>query len=181
MKVRAVLALASVLVFALANPAMADPIDGGCTVDAQSSVDSTTVADAIESDPFVVDPNGRLAWVARSPGPIMDHTWQIDLDVGGLAVPIASGGDANTDGTLESVGDESIPGLIERVDSGPLGGVIGQLSGIYEVTGEIVGNGGACSGTAWILIDGFGAVGITAAVVAALGALMMYLSGRSAG
>lgn len=48
-------------------------INGGCTVEATSSVDSTVVTDTSRQEPFQVDPDGSLSWVAASPAPITNH------------------------------------------------------------------------------------------------------------
>ena len=73
-------------------------LNGGCTVEAQSDVDTTVMTDTTRQDPFEIDPEGGLSWFATSPEPIMDHTWEIWVDVGGFAVVVADGGDTNTAG-----------------------------------------------------------------------------------
>jgi hypothetical protein len=129
-------------------------INGGCTVEATSSVDSTVVTDTSRQDPFQVDPEGSLSWVATSPAPITNHFWEIHVDVGGLRVVIASNDEAepNIDEDTENSGD--VPNISEYVAQvSDYAGV--ELDGVFEVGGDIEGEGGAC--------DGFGFVELTAA------------------
>jgi hypothetical protein len=128
-------------------------LNGGCTVEATSDVDSTVVTDTSRQDPFEVDPDGGLSWVATSPGPIMDHFWEIYVDVGGFAVVVADNDEVepNTNGDLDNTGDvDDVSGYIGDVSN--YAGV--ELAGAFEVGGEIEGEGGAC--------DGFGFVTLTA-------------------
>jgi hypothetical protein len=128
-------------------------INGGCAVQAESSVDSTTVTDTSRQDPFQIDPEGSLAWSATSPAPITNHLWEIYVDVGGFPVVIASNDEPepNTDGDTENAGDVAdISAYIAEVSD-----VTGlELDGVFEVGGSIEGEGGAC--------DGFGFVELTA-------------------
>jgi hypothetical protein len=128
-------------------------INGGCTVEATSSVDSTVVTDTSRQDPFQVDPEGSLAWVAASPAPITNHFWEIYVDVGGFPIVIASNDEAepNIDEDTENSGD--VPNLSEYVEQvSDFAGV--ELDGVFEVGGNIEGDGGGC--------DGFGFVELTA-------------------
>jgi hypothetical protein len=128
-------------------------INGGCTVEATSSVDSTVVTDTSRQDPFRVDPDGSLAWVAASPAPITNHLWEIYVDLGGFPVVVASNDEPepNFDEDTENTGDvPDVSAYIAEVsDASGL-----ELDGIFEVGGDIEGDGGAC--------DGFGFVELTA-------------------
>ncbi len=42
-------------------------LNGGCSVNSTSSLDSTVVTDTSRSDPFEIDPEGSLTWMASSP------------------------------------------------------------------------------------------------------------------
>jgi hypothetical protein len=129
-------------------------INGGCTVEATSSVDSTVVTDTSRQEPFQVDPDGSLSWVAASPAPITNHFWEIYVDLGGFPVVIASNDHAepNFDEDTENTGDvPDISAYVAEVsDASGL-----ELDGVFEVGGDIEGDGGAC--------DGFGFVELTAA------------------
>jgi hypothetical protein len=122
-------------------------LNGGCTVEAQSDVDTTVVTDTTRQNPFEVDPEGGLSWLATSPGPIMDHTWEIWVDVGGFAVVVADGGDPNTGGDPENQGEVAdVSVYVEEVTA-----VSGQqIRGVFEVGGDIEGTGGACDGFAFV-------------------------------
>lgn len=134
-------------------------INGGCAVEASSSVDETTVIDTSRQDPFQIDPNGSLSWVASSPGPITNHLWEIYVDVGGFPVVVADNEEAepNLDQDTQNVGDVAdVSVLVAEVtdESGV------PLDGAFEVGGNIAGDGGEC--------DGFGFVELTAAPLSTL-------------
>ena len=126
-------------------------INGGCTVEASSNVDTTVVTDTSRSNPFVVEPEGPLSWESTSPGPITDHVWEIYVVVGGFNWVVASGADANSDMDTVNEGDEpSLEGYVEQL-TGQTGS---QIRGVYEVGGFIDGTGGACDGFGFVKIDG---------------------------
>ena len=128
-------------------------VNGGCTVQAESSVDSTVVTDTSRQDPFQIDPEGSLAWVAASPAPITNHFWEIYVDVGGFPVVVASNDEAelNTDEDTENTGEVAdISAYVAEVSN--YAGL--ELDGVFEVGGSIEGDGGTC--------DGFGFVELTA-------------------
>jgi hypothetical protein len=134
-------------------------INGGCAVEASSSVDETTVIDTSRQDPFQIDPNGSLSWVASSPDPITNHLWEIYVDVGGFPVVVADNEEAepNLDQDTQNVGavaDVSVL-VAEVTDESGL-----PLDGAFEVGGNIAGDGGEC--------DGFGFVELTAAPLSTL-------------
>jgi hypothetical protein len=176
--------MAAGLTLVLALPAFADPITGGCTVSATSDIDGTNVTDATSANPFDVDLAGNLSWTANSAGPIKNHTWVISSSIGGIPVTLASGGDPNDAGTTTSTGAESIPDLMAGLEES--GGwpatvrpLLGELTGIFQVSGSIAGEGGSCSGSGWIRVSGLGGVGLGAAAAAAIGALLMVSAGRA--
>lgn len=178
-----ILAIIAIPLALVGSAALAQSLDGGCTVSATSDLDSTTMLDATRADPFDIDPEGTIAWNARSPEAIMDHTWVINVDIGGFGLPVAKGGDANTDGTLESVGERSIPELIERAKAAgvPNADMLAELRGIYRVFGDITGSS-TCAGDAYVNIVGNplqALVGQIAAGLAALGLILMIWSGAA--
>jgi hypothetical protein len=134
-------------------------INGGCTVEATSSVDTTVVTDTSRQDPFEVDPDSSLSWVATSPAPITTHFWEIYVDVGGFPVVVASNQEAepNTDQDTENTGEVAdVSAYVAQVSD--YAGV--ELDGVFEVGGNIEGEGGEC--------DGFGFVELTAAPLSTL-------------
>lgn len=170
-----------VAVMGLAGAANAQSLDGGCSVNATSDLDATTMTDATRDNPFDVDPEGSISWVATSPGPIMDHTWVINVDIGGFGVPVARGGDPNTAGTQTSEGERSIPDLVEDAEASgvPNAQLLGSLRGIYRVFGSIDGTA-SCSGDAYVSIRGnplTELVGQVAAGMTVVGAAMVIGSG----
>lgn len=125
-------------------------LNGGCTVSATSDLDVTTVSDTSRSDPFDIDPDGTVSWEATSGGAIMDHTWEIWVDVGGFPLVVADGGDDNTDGDTTNEGSEPVRPYVDDIGSA----IGGDPSGIYLVGGDIAGDGGACDGQAWVRLSG---------------------------
>jgi len=171
------------LVALAANVAMAQSLEGGCTVSATSDLDSTNMTDATRSDPFDIDAEGSISWNATSPVAIMNHNWVINVDIGGFAVPVAKGGDPNTAGTLSSVDAKSIPELVQRAkDQGTTGAdLLLGLRGIYRVVGNITGTS-SCFGDAYVNIKGnpLGETpGQAAAGLAVLGLILTMLSGTA--
>lgn len=145
-------------------------LNGGCTVEAASDIDSTVVTDTSRSDPFAIEPDGGLSWIATSPGPITDHEWKIWVVIGGFEWGVADGGDPNSDIDTTNEGDEpSVRGYVE--DLGFRAG--DQIRGVYEVGGFIDGEGGSCDGFGFVKIEG-GFLGTIASWVAlALGLIAL--------
>ena len=147
-------------------------LNGGCRVEAVSDVDSTTVTDTSRQDPFDIDPEGGLDWGALSPGPIIDHTWEIHVEFGGFQVPIASGGDSNEGGSIGNADQiEDLTAYIEMVSI-----ATGQeLRGTFIVGGFIAGTG-ACDGFGFVrFISEIPFESLVAKVAAALGLLALLL------
>ncbi|HEY7470098.1 MAG TPA: hypothetical protein VIC07_11295 [Acidimicrobiia bacterium] len=124
-------------------------LHGGCTVEATSDVDSTVVTDTSRQDPFEIDPDGSLSWMATSPAPIMNHLWEIYVDVGGFQVVIADNEEPepNTDANTQNSGDVAdLSAYVEEVSN--YAGV--ELAGVLLVGGSIDGEGGACDGFGFV-------------------------------
>ena len=177
-----VVAVVGGLVALAANVAMAQSLQGGCTVTANSDLDSTVMTDATRSNPFDVAAEGAISWNATSSEAIMDNNWVINIDIGGFAVPVAKGGDPNTAGTLTSIDSKSIPDLVQRAkDQGTAGAdLLLGLRGIYRVFGEITGSNTSCSGDAYVNVKGNPLMelpGQVAAGLAVLGFILTMLSG----
>lgn len=155
-------------------------LNGGCEVVSASDIDNTVVTDTSRANPFSIDPEGGLTWVATSPGPIMDHTWGIWVEVGGFPVPLESGGDPNTAGDPDNEGD--VADVTEYAEEQDI--PIDELRGVFEVGGQISGDGGACDGFAFVELtsDPFetttAKVALAVAVLALIGLVMAALTGR---
>jgi hypothetical protein len=154
-------------------------LNGGCTVQATSSLDSTVVTDTSRQDPFEIDPNGSLSWVATSPAAITNHLWEIYVDIGGFPVVIANNvqPEPNTAGDLENTGDVAdVSVYVEEVSN--YAGV--DLVGVLEVGGSIDGDGGACDGFGFVHLaqDAFSSLIAQIATGIALVALigLLYLT-----
>ncbi|MEX0797047.1 MAG: hypothetical protein WD274_10160 [Acidimicrobiia bacterium] len=148
-------------------------LNGGCTVEALSDLDTTVVTDTSRANPFAIDPDGGLSWVATSPGPITDHEWEIWVVIGGYEFVVADGGDPNGDMTTSNNGD--VPDVRAYVED--LGfRAATQIQGIYEVGGYIDGEGGSCDGFGFVKIEGgfLGSIASWVALVLGLIALGIF-------
>ncbi|MGH8927926.1 MAG: hypothetical protein ACRDWH_06215 [Acidimicrobiia bacterium] len=175
-------AVALLALMAIGMEVAAQSLEGGCTVQASSDIDETAMSDATRANPFEVDPAGAISWNATSPQAIMDHTWVINIDIGGFGLPVARGGDPNTAGTLSSIESRSIPELVEQAEAAgvPNTSLLGSLRGIYRLFGNISGSGGTCFGDAYVRVEGNPLqepIGQGAAAVAAIGLLMTVSAG----
>jgi hypothetical protein len=160
-------------------PAVAQELEGGCSVTASSGVDATTVRDATQDDPFEIDPAGRITWEATSQAPIRNHTWEIWIEVAGLQVTVASGGGPNDAGQQTQEGEADVA-LETREAAEDLGLPIDQLRGLFHVGGQIHGEGGSCSGNGYVLVRGGpfdGLAGWVALGLATLGGILFVWSG----
>jgi hypothetical protein len=148
-------------------------LNGGCAVEAHSDLDSTIITDTTKSNPFDIDPDGGLSWLASSPGPITDHVWEIWVVIGSFEYVVADGAESNNDMTTTNEGDE--PDVRAYVED--LGfRASDQIQGVYEVGGFIEGEGGACGGFGFMRIEGpfFGTIASWVALVLALIALGIF-------
>lgn len=156
-------------------------LNGGCTVEAVTDIDTTVVTDTSRSDPFQIVPDGPLSWMATSPGPITNHEWEIWVVVGSFEFVVESGGDENSDLTVMNDGD--VPSVDIYVES--LSGQSGeQIRGIYEVGGFIEGDGGSCDGFGFVEIEGgfldtlASRIALAVAVLGLLIFLLIVFTGR---
>lgn len=148
-------------------------LNGGCAVEAASDLDTTVVTDTSRSNPFDLDPDGGLSWLARSPGPITDHEWEIWVVIGDFEYVVADGAESNSDMNTTNDGDVAdVRGYVE--DLGFRAG--DQIQGVYEVGGFIDGEGGACDGFGFVRIEGpfLGTIASWAALIVALIALTVF-------
>lgn len=159
----------------LAGPALAaDPaeasITGPCTLGALSEDGAGGELDELRGpgvadplNPFDVAGDGRVAWTGTGPA-ITTGTYSVS--VYGVPLPFLSGDVDNPEGRTEA------DGVLVIGDILPI-----DVVGTFEVSGSISGEGGSCSGSAWVRLDGEpltsipGLVGIGAAVIGLLGVL----------
>lgn len=151
-------------------------LNGGCAVMAASDADATSVTDTSRADPFLIEPVGGLAWRATSPETFMDYDWRLHVVVGGIAVPIESGTEANTAGDTENAGD--VPNVGQYASA--LGIDLDLYRGVYEVGGFAA----TCDGFGFVEIGGEGvdpiAVGAVVVIVLLLILLLVLLfTGRT--
>jgi hypothetical protein len=148
-------------------------LNGGCSVEAASDLDTTVVTDTSRANPFDIDPDGGLSWLASAPGPITDHEWEIWVVIGGFEYVVADGAESNSDLSTINEGDE--PDVRAYVED--LGFRAGdQIRGVYEVGGFIDGEGGACDGFGFVRIEGpfLGTIASWVALIVALIALAVF-------
>lgn len=119
-------------------------LDGGCTVTATSSIDAISgPTDTGRSDPFRVDPDGSLAWQATSPTVFDDYAWEIWVDVGGIAIPVAGEENQNNDsGSQMNDGDVDNVTAYARSE----GINIDEIRGVFMVGGFA----STCEGLAYL-------------------------------
>ena len=165
--------LGGLLLLALAVPAMAAEPAGatltdGCTVSAISTDAGgdelgtlTGPATSSPDQPFVVDRAGEVAWEGTAPL-IQSGTYGLSV----FGVPVWGGEFTNDDGLT------SASGTVKVADVLPV-----DLVGLFEVSGSVKGEGGACEGSAWVKLAGDpitsipGLVGIGLAVLGGIGVL----------
>ena len=166
-------AVGGFLLLALAVPALAAEPAGatltdGCTIAATSTDASAneiaTITGPAESSPdlpFAVDRAGHVIWEGTAPL-IASGTYSLSV----FGVPVW-GGEFTNDESLTSA-----EGTIKVADVVPV-----DLVGLFQVSGSVKGEGGACEGSAWVKLEGDpltsipGLVGIGLAVLGGIGVL----------
>jgi hypothetical protein len=146
-----VIAAAGLLLLLVAVPVAADgggniDLSGGCTL-------TLTIADsggvqlpgasgpgtASQSTPVEIDPKGTVAWAATAPT-ITNATYHVSV----YALPAMSGSFANEGGGSRAEGTVDLSTI----------GVLGQLTGLVYASGDVTGEGGTCTGAAWLRLPG---------------------------
>jgi hypothetical protein len=104
-----------------------------------SPVDSTTVPGdrGTQAAPFVIDPEGTVAWEGETDAVITDATWSVRI--GG--VPVLGGTYANDEGTSSAEGVVSMSETLA-----PVSWVL-TTAAVIPVDGSITGTGGTCQGS----------------------------------
>ncbi|MGD2060104.1 MAG: hypothetical protein PVF87_04500 [Acidimicrobiia bacterium] len=142
-------------------------LNGGCRVFAASDVDQTDVLDTSRRDPFVIDPDGGLAWEADSPTVFQDYEWEINVVLGGIPVTIDSDTEANSAGDQDNDGDVADI----RAYASDRGIDIDQLVGVYQVSGSAA----TCDGFGFVQILGDGLDLITLIAIISLITFLVIL------
>jgi hypothetical protein len=133
---------------AFAQPVSAFPLIG-CTLTVSSTnargeaLDSASSGDASGTfdDPFSVDFAGTVHYEGRTDTLIKNHRHQVS--VYGIPIPTLTGSDPNDEEDTEGSDDLSVAGA-----SGL------RVTGLYFVSGFLVGEGGSCSGSGWVRLEG---------------------------
>ncbi len=147
----------------------AGQLNGGCEVQAQTSVpDTTTVTDTSRQDPFLIDPNGSLQWAATSPVVFDDYPWEIWVEIGGAQITLDSEESQDNDGGSLINGDEVANVTAYAAERGI---DISQLRGVYKVGGFA----STCDGFGFVKIISEPLETIAAKVAAGLAALLTII------
>lgn len=166
--------LAGLLVLALAAPTSAFELNGGCTLELSSTDSSGAALDTAsngqggtQDDPFIVDWNGTVSWSGSSGDTVFrNHSWQVS--VFNIPTPLR-GGDPNDGEETAATGSTGVS------ENAPF-----AFTGLYFVSGDITGDGGArCDGSAWFKLDGNPVTTIpfwVAIVIILIGLLMVWSS-----
>lgn len=110
---------------------------GGATIDTATGGG----ADSTQANPFQVDWDGTVEWTGTTgTQTITDSDWSVS--VFGIPTPL-SGHETNEDETVD--GD----GTVEVGVNLPLG-----VTGLFFVSGSMVGTGGSCEGSGWMRLTG---------------------------
>jgi hypothetical protein len=171
------LGLVATLATALLIPgsAAAFPLTN-CTLEVTSvdaagaAVDSATgpSGDASQEDPFIVDWDGKVVWNGTTGSQVItDNSWFVN--VYGIPTPLRGSG-ANEEGKADG------EGTVDVSTSLPF-----KLTGLYYISGEIGGEGGSCSGSGWVKLEGdpVGTVPFFLAIaLIVLGAVLIAVAGR---
>jgi hypothetical protein len=133
---------------ALAPPVRAFPLTG-CTLTVSSTdargeaLDSATSGDRVGTleDPFSVDFAGTVHYEGTTETLIKNHRHQVS--VYGIPIPTLTGSDPNEGEETEGFDDLTLAGAASF-----------RVTGLYFVSGFLVGDGGSCSGSGWVRLEG---------------------------
>lgn len=155
-------------------------LNGGCTVNAASDIDSTVITDTSRTDPFRIDPDGELDWVATSPTVFDDYEWRIYTEIGGFEYDLASEDDQdNADGSQVNRGDVANVGDYAESRSVPLD----QIRGAIIVGGTAADT---CDGLAFVTLETslfetlVSQIALAVAILALVALLLVAFLGRGA-
>jgi hypothetical protein len=144
--------IGSLMSVALVAPVAAFELNGGCTLELTSTDASGAIVDSAsgpgdagggtQSDPFLVDWDGAVAWEGSSGDQLFtNHSWQ--TFVFHVPTPVR-GGDPNDEEDTVGTGSASVGA------NAPV-----RVVGLFYVSGSINGEGGThCDGGAWFQLTG---------------------------
>ncbi|HEY8169936.1 MAG TPA: hypothetical protein VIH24_02410 [Candidatus Limnocylindria bacterium] len=172
-------AIAGLLTAALAAPAAAFELNGGCTLELASTDAAGAPLDTAsggpdggvggtEQDPFLIDWDGQVSWVGSSGDQVfLNHSWSVSV----FNVPTPLMGGAPNDGQATTA--EGSTGVSENAPF--------KFTGLYNVSGQINGDGGThCDGSGWFKLQGnpLETIPFWVAVGVALIGLVLMISSR---
>ena len=130
-----------------AAPAGAVNLTGGCKAQGSSfdkdhnqimAATAPSAEPGTSGNPFLVDYDGTVEYAAT--GPLMlNHHWEIKV----FGIPVKSGGAPNGSHQTGTVGIAKVSDYLPF-----------KMTGVYYVSGEIHGEGGACSGNGYVKLLG---------------------------
>ncbi|MEA1904253.1 MAG: hypothetical protein U9N56_12105 [Actinomycetota bacterium] len=144
-------------------------LNGGCEVFAVSDMDDTVVTDTSKQDPFEIDPNGGLTWVATSPVVFDDYPWKIWVEIGGARITLDSEEAQDND-----AGSQVNDGDVANVEAyaAERGIDISQLRGVYKVGGDAANT---CDGFGFVKLIADPLETILAKIAAGLAVLLTLI------
>lgn len=151
-------------------------IDGGCT--GSVVIDGNTYGpnnDTV-SNPIVVpiDKEGVVAlWEGQVPFDNENNQGQLGIVVGPWKIKIADWGDANT---ANQQGNSGSYGIEEFKDLFPVPESL-IPRGVYQLSGDHTADGGECTGTVMVKLEGSGIIGIASVVGAGVTLITLLGSG----
>ena len=151
-------------------------LDGGCRGSGSShrqdgallgEASAPEVPGATSSRPLRLVPGGTVSWAGSTPAVVTGGHWWLHVD----GIPIRSGGSPN------AAHVQSASGVVHVGSYVP---VWLGLTGVYYVTGELSGKGGACTGALYVDLTGDPATGalLWAGIVLVLAGLALLVGVR---
>lgn len=156
-----------------AGAAIDGPCDGTVVIDGITYTEDNDTAD----NPIVVPAGAGLvaSWEGRTDTPITDHSGELGIVIGPGVIRVARWSGENADRKTASSGDHSIDEARALL---PV-----SVVGIYQLRGTHTGDGGTCTGSVMVDIEGnplstpIGAVAGVGTLLA-LGGMMVSARGR---
>jgi hypothetical protein len=130
-----------------AAPAGAVNLTGGCQGQGTSfdkdhnqimAATAPSAEPGTSGNPFLVDYDGTVEYAGTGPL-VLNHHWEIKV----FGIPVKSGGAPNGSHQTATIGVADVSDYLPF-----------KITGVYYVSGEIHGDGGACSGDAYVKLLG---------------------------